>query len=58
MSSVLSDLRDKKITAHSEVKSGVFRTEYGSSISIYVNYNDKDVTVNGVTVEANSFIRI
>ena len=58
MNSAFSGLRDKKITAHSEVKSGVFCTEYGSSASIYVNYNDKDVTVNGITVEAKSFIRV
>lgn len=58
MNEAFADLRDKKITAHKEVKSGVFRTEYGSSVSIYVNYNKKDVTVDGVTVEGRSFIRV
>lgn len=58
MSNALSDLRDKKITAHYEVKKGVFCTEYGSSTIIYVNYNNRDVRVNGAIVEAKSFIRM
>lgn len=55
---VFSDLRNKRITAHKKVAGGVYCTEYGSSSSVYVNYNKKDVTVNGVTVEARSFLRI
>ena len=58
MNSVFGDLRSKKITAHKKVASGVYCTEYGSSSSVYVNYNKKDVTVNGVTVEARSFQRV
>ncbi|MCM1544430.1 MAG: DUF5696 domain-containing protein, partial [Ruminococcus sp.] len=58
MSSVFSDLGDKKITAHYRVKSGVYCTEYGGSTSVYVNYNKNDVTVAGVTVEARDFLRV
>ncbi|MCM1364564.1 MAG: DUF5696 domain-containing protein [Faecalibacterium sp.] len=58
MSSVFSDLGDKKITAHYRVKKGVYCTEYGGSTSVYVNYNKKDVTVGGVTVEARDFLRV
>lgn len=58
MSEVFSDLRNKKITAHRKLKSGVFCTEYGSSVRVYVNYNKKDVSVGGVTVEGKSFVRV
>lgn len=58
MNAVFSDLRDKKITKHYKVKSKVYCTEYNSSTGIYVNYSKKDVTVNGVTVEARSFVRV
>ena len=58
MNLAFSDLRDKKITKHSKIKSKVYCTEYNSSTKIYVNYSKKDVTVNGVTVEARSFVRV
>ena len=57
-SAVFADLRDKKITAHRKIKNGVFCTEYASSVSVYVNYSNKDVSVGGVTVEAKSFVRV
>lgn len=57
-SAIFTDLRDKKITAHRKIQNGVFCTEYGSSVSVYVNYSKKDVTVGGVTVEAKSFVRV
>ena len=58
LNAVFADLRDKKITAHSKVAGGVYCTEYGSSDRVYVNYNKKDVTVSGVTVEARSFLKV
>lgn len=58
LNAVFADLRGEKITAHKKVAGGVYLTAYGSSCSVYVNYNKKDVTVNGVTVEARSFQRV
>ena len=55
---VFADLSDRKITAHYRVKSGVYCTEYGAGTSIYVNYNKKDVTVSGVTIEARDFLKV
>ena len=53
----LGDIRDSRMTAHYEVQSGVFCTEYGDT-SVYVNYTDEDVTIGGVTVAANDFMRV
>ncbi len=53
-----SDLRDSRITAHTEVKKDVFRTEFDNSSEIYVNYSDKAVSVNGVVIDSRSFIRV
>ncbi len=53
-----SELRNERITDHREVKKNVFLTQYGSGSSVYVNYNDKPVTVSGVTVDAKGFIKV
>lgn len=53
----LGDLRDSRMTAHYAVKTNVYCTEYGDT-KIYVNYTDKDVTISGVTVPAEDFMRI
>ena len=58
MSAVMSGLGGKTITAHYRVMSKVYCTEYGGNISVYVNYRDTDVTVNGVTVGARDFVRV
>ncbi len=58
MNKVFSDLNGKKITAHYQVRSGVYCTRYGSDTSVYVNYNNKEVTVGGVTIEARDFLRV
>ena len=58
MSAVLSGLSGKTITDHYKVKSKVYCTEYGGNISVYVNYGDTDVTVNGVTVGARDFVKV
>ncbi len=52
------DLREARITDHYRVKKNVYYTCYDNSTGIYVNYNSKAVTVNGVTVEAMSFLRV
>ena len=58
LNAALSGLGDKRITAHEEVKAGVFATTFGNTATVYVNYNDSDVTVHGVTVEGRSILRI
>lgn len=54
----LSGLRDARMTSHEEVQNGVYCTEYDNSIKVYVNYTDKSVTVNGITVNAMDCITI
>ena len=52
---LLKKIYDQKITAHSEVAFNVTKTVYENGISVYVNYSDNAVTVNGVKVPARSF---
>lgn len=54
----LSDLRGSRMTDHQEIADGVFMTEYDTSSLVYVNYNDTNFAVDGVTVPAQGFIRI
>lgn len=56
--SSLSDLRDARITAHEKVKKNVYMTEYEGSTKVYVNYKNTAVTVDGVTIEPRSFVRV
>ena len=58
IANTFKSLQNEKITNHYRVKKGVYCTEYSSDISVYVNYNEKDVKVNGVTVEARSFLKV
>lgn len=58
MKATFSDLRGARITDHRQVEKNVYVTEYDGSTLIYVNYNNKAVTVSGVTVDAKSFIRV
>ncbi len=55
---VFEDLRDARITDHYRVKKNVYYTCYDNSTGVYVNYNTKAVSVNGVTVEGMSFLRV
>lgn len=56
--SALRDVQSARMTSHSEVRTGVFCTEYDTGAKIYVNYTDSDVTVSGITVPAGDFLRI
>lgn len=55
---ILADLRDARMTSHYEVQDGVFCTEYNNSTKVYVNYTEKAVTVNGITVEPLDCVKI
>lgn len=54
MKDELSCVEGKEITHHSMLESGVSSTQYGD-ISVIVNYNEYDVTVDGETVHARDF---
>lgn len=51
-------LESERITAHEELSDGVYLTTYGDAAKIYVNYNSDPVTVSGVTIPPESYIRI
>lgn len=55
---ILADLRGARMTAHFEVQSGVYCTEYNNSAKVYVNYNENDVKINGITVNARDCVKI
>lgn len=57
-SDALFGLESERITAHDCLKDGVYLTTYGDAAMIYVNYNGEPTTVNGVTIPANSYLRI
>ena len=56
--SSLSDLRNARITAHEKVRNNVYMTEYEGNTKVYVNYKKTAVTVDGVTIEPRSFVRV
>ena len=58
MKNMFSDLRDQRITSHEEVKKNVMHTVYSSGSEIYVNYNDKAVSVGGITIDPSGFVRV
>lgn len=51
-------LMDKKITSHEEMATGVYKVTYDYNKTVYINYNDSFVTVDGLLVSGNSFIII
>lgn len=58
MKNMFSDLQDQRITSHEEIKENVMRTVYSSGSEIYVNYNNKAVTVSGITLDPQGFMRV
>lgn len=54
---VLYEVRGARITGHTEVADHVFRTVYDNRYSVYVNYNGKEVEVDGLVIPAMDFIR-
>lgn len=48
--SVLNKIYDKKITGHTEIKNGIFKTDYEGGISVIVNYTDSDYCVDGEVI--------
>ena len=58
MKTMFSDLRDQRIVSHEEVKKNVMLTVYSSGSEIYVNYNNKAVSVGGITLDPMGFMRV
>lgn len=48
-------LLTEEMTGHCEVACGVFRTDYANGESTFVNYNDRAVSVGGVSVPAKDW---
>ncbi|MBS4178993.1 DUF5696 domain-containing protein [Lederbergia citrea] len=53
---VLKVVRDKPISSHEELGKGVFKTTYGHDYSIIVNYNEQAAAIDGLTIEAESYM--
>lgn len=53
---VLKNVRNEPITGHEKLGEGVFKTVYGNGVYVIVNYNRTDVTVDGQTVKAESYL--
>ena len=58
MKNMFSDLMNQRITSHEEIKENVFCCVYSGGSEIYVNYNNKSVTANGITIDPMGFIRV
>lgn len=52
---VLSPVQNAQIVNHIRHQEGVVEVQYSNGISIYVNYTDKDVSVQGFTVGAGQY---
>lgn len=55
MKSDLSHLSERRITAHEKVADEVYLTRFGEDVGVYVNYSDKAVSVDGITVDSKSY---
>ena len=54
----LGDLVNLRITDHYAIAEGIYCTEYGSGIRVYVNYNNYSVAVGTVSVPPYDYLRI
>ncbi|TFE23056.1 DUF5696 domain-containing protein [Cohnella luojiensis] len=51
----LAGLQSKSIIEHIQHEPGVAQVRYDNGTSVYVNYTEKPVTVNGVQIDAKNF---
>ncbi|MBQ6065308.1 MAG: hypothetical protein IJK89_00670 [Clostridia bacterium] len=54
----LDDLVSLRITDHYRIAEGIYCTEYGSGIRVYVNYNNYSVAVGTISVPPYDYIRV
>ncbi len=52
----LKKVRHDRIVGHDELADGVFKTIYESGVYVIVNYNRERVTIDDVTIEAESYV--
>lgn len=57
LNELLAPVRNAVMTGHTRLAAGVYRTSYDNGMHIYVNYTDKTVSADGVTIEAQSAVR-
>lgn len=55
VNSVLKKVADCEIISHANVCGNVYKTVYSNGVSIYVNYGDTEILVNGITIKAKDF---
>lgn len=53
---VLKDVQNERIALHEKLGEGLFKTVYESGKYVIVNYNDTGATVNGMMIEAESYV--
>lgn len=51
----LTEVRNAYMVDHTEVANNVFKVTYNNGYSVYVNYNEESVTVDGTTIDAESY---
>lgn len=54
----LGDIQSSRMTSHYKVQDGLYCTEYDNSIKVYVNYTDKDITINGIKIPSMDCVKI
>ena len=52
---VADKVADAFIVSHEKTSGEVVKVTYDNGVVIYVNYSEKDVTVDGVTIDARSY---
>ncbi|MFW6287950.1 MAG: DUF5696 domain-containing protein, partial [bacterium] len=52
---VLREVQSLNISKHEKLRDGVYKTTYENGSEIIVNYNQDDVTINEVTINAESY---
>ncbi len=45
-----------EITGHKKLQEDVYRTTFANGVAVYVNYLDREVTADGITVPAKDFV--
>ncbi len=58
VNAVLNDLYSLRISGHSQVSAGVYRTDYENGASVFVNYNNYSVNVNSIQIPPYDFLRM
>ncbi|MDQ0899479.1 DUF5696 domain-containing protein [Paenibacillus sp. V4I7] len=53
---VLKNVRNEPIIGHEKLQQGVYKTVYGNGMYVVVNYNRSQVTIDGKTIEAESYM--